>query len=49
MTSQVDPKHWHQLLGESTLADAIVDRIINRAHKIGLKGPTKRKDETITT
>jgi hypothetical protein len=49
MTSQVDPKHWHQLLGEPTLADAIVDRIINRAHKIALKGPTKRKDETITT
>ena len=49
MTSQVDPKHWHQLLGEPTLADAIVDRIINRAHKIALKGPTKRKDATITT
>jgi len=49
MTSQIDPKHWHQLLGEPTLADAIVDRIINRAHKIALKGPTKRKDETITT
>jgi len=47
--SQVDPKHWHQLLGEPTLADAIVDRIINRAHKIALKGPTKRRDETITT
>jgi DNA replication protein DnaC len=49
MTSQVDPKHWHQLLGEPTLADAIVDRIINRAHKIALKGPTKRKDDTTTT
>lgn len=49
MTSQVDPTHWHELLGEPTLADAIVDRIINRAHKIALKGPTKRKDATITT
>jgi DNA replication protein DnaC len=49
MTSQVDPKHWHQLLGEPTLADAIVDRILNCAHKIPLKGPSKRKDETITT
>ena len=49
MTSQVDPKHWHQLLGEPTLADAIVDRIINRAHKIALKGPSKRKDATTTT
>jgi DNA replication protein DnaC len=49
MTSQLDPKHWHQLLGEPTLADAIVDRILNRAHKIVLKGPSKRKDQTITT
>ena len=49
MTSQLDPKHWHQLLGEPTLADAIVDRILNRAHKIVLKGPSKRKDLTTTT
>jgi hypothetical protein len=38
----VDPKHWHQLLGEPTLADAMVDRIINRANKIARKGPTQR-------
>ena len=49
MTSQVDPKHWHQLLGEPTVADAIVDRILHRAHKIALKGPSKRKDDTTTT
>jgi DNA replication protein DnaC len=46
MTSQVDPKHWHQLLGEPTVADAIVDRVLHRAHKIVLKGPSKRKEET---
>jgi len=49
MTSQVDPKHWHQLLGEPTVADAIVDRILHRAHKIALKGPSKRKDDTTTS
>jgi DNA replication protein DnaC len=49
MTSQVDPNHWHQLLGEPTLADAIVDRIISRAHKIALTGLTKRKEAPITT
>ena len=49
MTSQVDPKHWHQLLGEPTVADAIVDRIIQLAHKIVLKGPSKRKDDTTTS
>jgi len=46
MTSQVDPKHWHQLLGDPTVADAIVDRVLHRAHKIVLKGPSKRKEET---
>ena len=46
MTSQLDPKHWHQLLGEPTVADAIVDRVLHRAHKIVLKGPSKRKEET---
>jgi DNA replication protein DnaC len=49
MTSQIDPKHWHQLLGEPTVADAIVDRILHRAHKIALKGPSKRKDDTTTS
>jgi ATP-dependent Lon protease len=29
--------------------DEVADRIINRVHKIALKGPTKRKDETLTT
>jgi DNA replication protein DnaC len=48
MTSQVDPSHWHQLLGEPTIADAIVDRILNRAHKIMLKGPSKGKEEVTT-
>jgi len=48
MTSPIAPKHWHQLLGEPTMADAIVDRILNRAHRIVLKGPSKRKDQTIT-
>jgi DNA replication protein DnaC len=46
MTSQVDPKHWHQLLGDPTVADAIVDRVLHRSHKIVLKGPSKRKEET---
>lgn len=49
MTSQIDPKHWHQLLGEPTVADAILDRILNKAYKIALKGPSKRKEETSST
>lgn len=48
MTSQLDPKHWHQALGEPTVADAIVDRILHRAHKIVLKGPSKRKEASTT-
>lgn len=49
MTSQVDPKHWHDLLGEPTVADAILDRVLNKAYKIALKGPSKRKEESTGT
>jgi hypothetical protein len=39
----------NSLLGEPTTADAIVDRVIKRAHRIALKGSTKGRNETITT
>ena len=44
ITSQVDPKHWHDYLSDPTLADAICDRILSRAHRLVLKGPSRRKD-----
>lgn len=44
ITSQLDPKHWHDYLSDPTLADAICDRILSRAHRLVLKGPSRRKD-----
>jgi DNA replication protein DnaC len=45
ITSQLPPETWHQYLQEATIADAILDRIFHRAHKIELKGPSLRKKE----
>ena len=45
MTSQLDPKHWHDYLSDPTLADAICDRILSRAHRLVLKGPSRRNPE----
>ena len=43
ITSQVPPNLWHDVVGDLTLGDAIVDRIIHRAHRIELKGASLRK------
>jgi len=45
MTSQLSHKRWHEHLNEPTHAEAICDRIIHNAHKVVLKGPSKRKPE----
>jgi len=45
ITSQLPPETWHQYLQEATIADAILDRIFHRAHRIELKGPSLRKRE----
>lgn len=42
IVSQVPVDKWHQSIGDPTLADAILDRIIHNAYKIELKGPTVR-------
>ena len=38
ITSQIPVKEWHEVIGEPTLADAILDRIVHRAHIIKLTG-----------
>lgn len=43
VTSQLPIKHWHEALGNPTLADAILDRLVHQAHKIPLKGESLRK------
>ncbi|MDO8261670.1 MAG: IS21-like element helper ATPase IstB [Gallionella sp.] len=44
LTSQIPVEHWHQLITQSTLADAVMDRIIHNAHRIELKGDSMRKN-----
>jgi DNA replication protein DnaC len=48
MTSQLPPKTWHAHLADQTLADAILDRILHNAHRLVLKGPSRRKPEKET-
>ena len=43
ITSQIPVKAWHEIIGEPTLADAILDRIVHRAHTIELTGDSMRK------
>jgi DNA replication protein DnaC len=43
ITSQLPVNCWHDVFGEKTIADAILDRIVHDAHKIELKGESLRK------
>ena len=43
ITSQLPLEKWFEVIGEPTLADAIMDRIVNGAHKIPLTGPSMRR------
>ena len=41
--SQLPTESWHQSIGDNTLADAILDRLMHNAHRIKLKGESMRK------
>ena len=43
ITSQLPVNRWHEVIGEKTIADAILDRIVHDAHRIELKGESLRK------
>ena len=53
ITSQVPVSKWHDIIGEKTVANAILDRIIHEAHRLELRGESMRKRsnkaESITT
>ncbi len=49
MTSQVPIGRWHEIIGDPTLGDAILDRVVHRAHRIELKGESLRKRNAIAT
>ncbi len=41
--SQLPTEQWYQAIGDNTLADAILDRLMHNAHRINLKGESMRK------
>ncbi|GAB6051948.1 IS21-like element ISRel16 family helper ATPase IstB [Magnetospira thiophila] len=43
ITSQLPVDKWHDVIGEPTFADAILDRIVHNAHRLDLDGPSMRK------
>jgi len=44
VTSQLPVKHWHEWIGDPTLADAILDRLVHNAHHIELSGVSVREE-----
>jgi len=48
ITSQVPIPRWHEVIGDMTLGDAILDRVLHRAHRLELKGASLRKRRTVT-
>ena len=50
ITSQLPIAHWHEAVGDPTLADAILDRVVHNSYKINISGNSMRKErEKLTT
>jgi len=49
ITSQLSTDHWHELITNATVADAICDRLVHNAHRITLKGDSMRKTKNRLT
>lgn len=46
-TSQIPVNMWHEVIGEQTIADAILDRIVHDAHRVEMNGESMRKKKVI--
>jgi len=46
ITSQFPVEHWHELIKDPTLADAILDRLVHNSYRLALKGESMRKRKT---
>jgi len=49
VTSQLPVDKWHDIIGDPTLADAILDRLVHNAYKINLRGESMRKRKSLLT
>lgn len=47
IASQLPIDHWHEYIGEATLADAILDRLLHGAHRLKLTGESMRRERTV--
>jgi DNA replication protein DnaC len=43
ITSQVPIDHWHEIIADPTIADAVLDRIVHNAHRLAITGDSMRK------
>lgn len=48
VTSQLPVEHWHEAIGDPTLADAILDRLVHNAHRLVLSGESLRRRGAVT-
>ena len=46
VASQLAVKTWHEYIGDPTIADAVLDRLVHNAHRIDLKGESMRKNRS---
>ena len=49
LTSQVPVTSWHEQIGDATVADGILDRLVHNAHRIELRGDSMRKGKAVKT
>ena len=47
VTSQIPVKGWYEIIGEKTIADAILDRLIHQSHRIELEGESMRRKRKV--
>lgn len=47
VTSQLPIKKWHGVIGDPTVADAVLDRLVHGSHRLELSGPTMRDPEEV--
>ena len=47
IASQLPAESWHEFIGEATLADAILDRLLHGSHRLALEGESMRKMATV--
>jgi len=47
ITSQLPVQDWYEVIGEKTVADAVLDRLVHDAHRIEIDGDSLRKNKNI--